>query len=103
MMVQYEFSFVVDRAQNSDSSMSSSFTCAKETLAFCSRSVTFAHSCPCSTKRKIFEKSKYLKNDIFIIRCDVIINKVVSIMAADVAVPASSMFLLAPSIQQDME
>jgi len=98
MMVQYEFSFVVDQAQNSDSSW---LTGAKETLAFCSRSVAFAHSYPCSMKRKMFEKSKYLKNDSFTLRCDVIINKVVSITDADVAVPANSM-LVAPHIQQDI-
>ncbi|PVH31828.1 hypothetical protein PAHAL_9G243300 [Panicum hallii] len=90
VVVQYEFSFVVDKAQNSDSS---SLTGAKETCTFCSRSVAFACSFPCSTKKKIFEKSKYIKNDSFTLRCDIIINKVVSITDADAAVPANSVLL----------
>jgi speckle-type POZ protein len=76
VMVQYEFSFVVDQVLQNQNYYPALLDGAKKALKFCSRG-PYSFSVPCLTKRENFEKSKYLKNDSFTIRCecDIVITK----------------------------
>ncbi|CAN6283314.1 unnamed protein product [Urochloa humidicola] len=93
--VRYKFSFVVVQVQGSEWSL---FTRAEETCEFSSAD---AYRLLCSIRRKIFERTRYLENDSFTVRCDIVITKDVSITDAGAVLPANDV-LLAPDIRQHL-
>jgi speckle-type POZ protein len=101
VMVQYEFSFVVDQVLQNQNYCPALLDGAKQTLRFFSR-YPYSFSLPYLTKREIFEKSKYLKNDSFTIRCDIVITKDVNINEAGGTVPVSNVLPPPPDIRQDL-
>ncbi|KAF8672565.1 hypothetical protein HU200_049251 [Digitaria exilis] len=98
VMVQYEFSIVVDhQVQNNDSSC---LVRAKNTFKFSSSD---PYSSSCLINRDFFETSKHLiKNDSFTIRCDIVMTKDVAITNADAASVPSNRDMLAPDIRQHL-
>ncbi|KAF8722883.1 hypothetical protein HU200_022020 [Digitaria exilis] len=98
VMVQYEFSFVVDhQLQNNDSSC---LIRAKNTFKFSSSD---PYSSSCLIGKKFFETSKHLiKNDSFTIRCDIVMTKDVAITDADAAPVLANRDMLAPDIRQHL-
>jgi speckle-type POZ protein len=94
VMVQYEFSFVVDQVWTNNQKLLGR---AKGNHKFCSRD---AYRLLCLKEREIFEKSNYLKNDSFTVRCDIIIYKHVNINEAVGGTILVSDVLPSPDISQ---